>query len=353
MYGICGIGNGHLYRQLPIIESLLKDNHYIMFFCYGNSLAYIKKHYAMHPNVNMVEVNVPYYIGNAEGLDFVKTEQINRIDFDINLKAFAETQLWLGKPDLVISDYEPFSAQYGYAYNCKVITIDQQSKYFVEDYPDQLAGTGYNDEVMRLRMFFPLAQRIACSFFKVDSSPEVEIVPPILRTDILKTINIPQLNEYLVYISAQTGFNQSLEDIIDILSARTENFFIFVPNNINTDMKYKNIAMYKHGDSLFEQKLKTCAGIITTAGHSLISESMHLGIPVYAMPMKLYEQQLNAYMVSNNMFGVQNELVNSDTLEEFISNNSLYRTNIQNSSKLFRTDGLEIIMNRVNIALQN
>ena len=26
LYGICGIGNGHFFRQLPIIETLLKQN---------------------------------------------------------------------------------------------------------------------------------------------------------------------------------------------------------------------------------------------------------------------------------------------------------------------------------------
>jgi hypothetical protein len=44
------------------------------------------------------------------------------------------TQELIGKPDLVISDYEPISAQYAYASGTPLVTIDQQSKYLVGDY---------------------------------------------------------------------------------------------------------------------------------------------------------------------------------------------------------------------------
>src|SRR3972149_4745327 len=52
--------------------------------------------------------------------------------------------------------------------NVPLVTSDQQSKFLFGDFPVTLGGFTYEDEVKRLSMFFPKAdKRIACSFFRV------------------------------------------------------------------------------------------------------------------------------------------------------------------------------------------
>jgi Glycosyl transferase family 1 len=65
----------------------------------------------------------------AASLDAAQNQHINF--FQENIAAMAQAQKMIGKPDLVISDYEPVSAQYAYAYDAPLITVDQQSKYLI------------------------------------------------------------------------------------------------------------------------------------------------------------------------------------------------------------------------------
>ena len=81
-----------------------------------------------------------------------------------------------------------------------------------------------------------------------------------------------------------------------------------------------NISIYKHGDPIFLDIVERCSGIISTAGHSLLSEAMYLGIPVYAIPVSPYEQHMNAKVISENSFGVAYPKIDSKQLEYFIEN---------------------------------
>lgn len=362
LYGICGIGNGHLYRQLPIIDYLLEQKHTVVIFTYGTAYNFLTQQYtyglsAEKKNLLKIAlVDVPYYIGNQEGLDFINTAQINsQMSMKNNLEAFSQAQQALGKPDLVISDYEPYSVQYGYAYDCPVITIDQQSKYLLKTLPLELNGFTYTDEIMRLNMFFPKAhKRLACSFFKVpEHDNSVEVIPTNIRPQIISLKNHPGTDaHYLVYLTAQSGFQQSISEMIDILSQRTEKFTVFLNRNFYKEMAHNvlpnNIHTAMHGDSSFERLLGTCNGIISTAGHTLLSEAMYLGIPVYAMPLPLYEQQLNAQIIEENQFGISSATLSLEKLNDFILNNEIYRKNISEDTLILNKEsGLDFLIKYV------
>lgn len=342
LYGICGIGNGHFFRQTPVIDFLLSQQTQILFFAYGESLKLLNQ-YRENPFVKIVEVAVPYFIGNPEGIDFITTEKINnQFDYSINFKAFAEAQTWLGRPDVVLSDYEPVAAQYGYAHGTPVITIDQQSKFFTGNTPESINGFTFKDEIMRLSMFFPIAKRLACSFFKVPERNDVIILPPLYRQSILdvKTKRQTIENEFIVYLSSQAGFKQNLADVVQVLNNADsqQNFHIFSNEIFDGDLP-DNISIHPHGSPEFEKRLATCSGVISTAGHNLLGECMHLNIPVYAMPMDLYEQQLNAKIIGDFCYGMNYPLLTSDKLNEFISKQDFYLNNIKHSSILFQEDG--------------
>lgn len=338
LYGICGIGNGHFFRQTPVIDYLIEQQHQILFFAYGESYKLLSR-YAQNPLVKIVEVSVPYFIGNTQGIDFVTSAKINSsFDHSKNLQALSEAQICLGKPDLVLSDYEPVSAQYGYAHNVEVVTIDQQSKFLTGSTLSSINGFNCEDEVMRLRMFFPQAKRLACSFFKVGERNNVTILPPLYRNSIQNIVRKPVKNQFIIYLSSQKGFKQSLEDIIEIVSKRPEQYHIFT-KDIYTGPQFDNITIHAHGSDTFEKLLATTSGVISTAGHNLLGECMYLGIPVYAMPLDLYEQQLNATIINDFSYGLSYHLLTKEKLEEFIHNQEIYLSHIKHSTILLKQDG--------------
>lgn len=356
LYGICGIGNGHFFRQMPIIDFLISQKYQVLFFAYGESLKLLNR-YKDNSLIKIVEVNVPYFIGDKNGLDFINTELINsNFDYSLNLKAFSEAQAWLGKPDLVLSDYEPVCAQYGYAFGVPVITIDQQSKFFTKSTPENINGFTCTDEIMRLNMFFPLAKRLACSFFNVAEKNDVIIIPPIHRQSILdiKNKRQPIKDLFVIYLSAQNGFKQSLEEVINVLQKVDKNFqfHIFTKESLNTNNIPDNILIYQHGSPEFEKSLTNCSGVISTAGHNLLGECMYLDIPVYAMPIDLYEQQLNAKIINDFYYGINCPLLELDKLNEFISKQGFYINNIKHSQILLKNDGKNKLLQIINSYLQ-
>lgn len=372
LWGICGIGNGHTQRQLPLIEHFIKNSR-IVIFAYDSSYKFFIKYFSNNPNIRVLEVAVPFYVGNKEGIDFEATEKLDKNHKDytkINDKARVQAEEIIGTPDLVISDYEPISAEYAYKHNASLITVDQQSKYLVGEFPKELHNETYADEVARLKLFFPTAcARLACSFFDVvknekfpadvntnlvgvnEVNNSVLMFPPILKDSILDMQNTPTApTSLLVYFSSQKEFPQSLEEVIGVCATKPEvQFHIFVPNIEDDSLSgYKtleNINLYKHGDEGFPDILKNCSGIISTAGHTLLSEAMCLGIPVYAIPLAVYEQQMNAEVIDKNKFGICSTQITSEKLSHFISNLSHFRSSIKaDKTVLLRGNGREKVI---------
>ncbi len=366
LYGVCGIGMGHTYRQLPLLDSLAAEAE-IVLFAYGESLEFYSKYFADNANVHIVPVSVPFYVGNAKGLDMDATRRRIQADekrgihhWRINMAARNKAYALIGKPDLAISDYCPVTARYAYAHGCPLITIDQQSKYLAGDYTEELGGTTCLDEVERLRLFFPTAAaRIACSFFDVPKSAEaredVSILPPVIKPAIVDLLarraGMEQTNSAVVYISSQREFVQPLEEVLQVLSAAPEfHFNVYVKElpEALAQSASANVKLRRHGDPRFLDHLAECKALISTGGHSLVSEVMFLGIPAYLIPLAVYEQQVNSHVVGRNGFGVCADNLNVAELRCFLANLDGYAENIRKDRKvLVRGSGEREILSRI------
>ncbi len=366
LYGVCGIGMGHTYRQLPLLDSLAAEAE-IVLFAYGESLEFYSKHFAGNPNVHVLRVSVPFYVGNAKGLDMLETRRRIQADdrrgihhWRINMAARAKAHALIGKPDLAISDYCPVTARHAYAQGCPLITIDQQSKYLAGDYTEALGGTTCLDEVERLRLFFPQADlRIACSFFQVERNPaakeKVTILPPIIKPAIVelkeRRATMEQTNSAVVYISSQREFVQPLEEVLQVLSAAPEFHFNVYVKELPEALAQSapaNVKLRRHGDPRFLDHLAECKALISTGGHSLVSEVMYLGLPAYLIPLAVYEQQVNSHVVGRNGFGVCAETLNVAELRCFLANLDGYAENIRlDRNVLVRGSGEREILSKI------
>jgi uncharacterized protein (TIGR00661 family) len=359
VYGVCGIGNGHSHRSLPIIESLLEQGARIALFAYGQSLAILGAAFAKNSQVRIFPVDVPYLIGVPEGLNFADSaEREKHLGRSIaqNLESMAGAQAFFGAPRLVLSDYEPTSAQYAYAYDAPLVTVDQQSKFLLKAFDKPVGAYTCTDEQMRLRMFFPKAdRRLVCSFFRYNSLEDtdndlensVQWCGPILR-DAIRSSCRPkdrQIGDHLlVYVSPQGGFGP--DDVRTVaLELPEQRFELFAPADNWIPDPPKNLSVHQQGDSNFLPSLTEAKGLITTAGHTLLSEAMYLGIPTLALPLPLYEQQLNAAVLDENGFGMASEELTSDTVRMFLHRSSVMREAILlDKSVLMRQEGCKEVL---------
>lgn len=356
LFGVAGIGLGHTHRQLPIIERCASSCE-VGIFAYGESLRTLTQHFADNPSVLIERIAVPFYVGHQSGLDFAATARLESNCEDylrINCLAMARLAERMGTPDLVVSDYEPVSAQYAYACGAPLVTIDQQSKYLCGEFPEVLSGAHSGEEVMRLRMFFPRADlRLACSFFAVprrsETREQVEVCPPILSAALNRERGRPRTGRPLViiYLSSQRPFVQGIDEIAEILGSQPTVEFHLFGRGVRRQASY-NLIIHEHGDPEFRSLLVGAHGMISTAGHSLLSEAMHLGIPVYAIPLAVHEQQLNAQMIVENGFGIARRRIEPTALAEFLSALDAYRLAITRDQKLLlRGSGLPLVLERL------
>lgn len=356
LWGISGIGNGHFNRQAPIIGHYAKTCR-IVLFVYGESLRNARRVFGRHKNVSIVEIDVPFWAGKESGLDFAATARRNAgTDFlQIVCRAYAQAERLIGRPDLVVTDYEPLSAGYGYAMDAPVVTFDQQSKYLCGVFPQKLGGQSFADETARLRFFFPrAAERIACSFFRIrrkPGAPAVTVVPPPLKESVVSLKRQPRQGApaVLVYISSQRPFVQPLKEVVAVCASQPGvQFHLFTREPAGLQSLPANVAAYRHGDPRFFSLLAECHGIVSTAGHMLLSEAMHLGIPVYAIPLAVYEQQMNAYAVARAGFGVSFPKFTRRQLAIFVRGLARYAAAIRKDrTVLLRGPGQKHIVSRL------
>lgn len=354
--GICGIGMGHAIRQTPVINFLLKQGAQIIIFSFGEALRYIRKTF---PQVSSFDVFVPFIATNKFGILYEKSAQqpTNQNtffyvhNFSIMQKAF---DIFKGKPDLVITDYEPVSAQFAYATNSRLITLDQQSKFLIGSFPD-IEQYGYREEADRLNLFFPKAdKRYATSFFRVSqdkNNTDVTIIPSFIRNEIEK-LQILRSQEkkkegILVYFSSFMPTLQSSEEIIEILATIKENFTIFTSQASFLKFKGdspKNIEIFESDITNFMKKLLKTRAVISTGGHNFLSELMFLNIPVYVCPLANYEQHYSAKVIHENFFGITSEYIKRDLLNFFMKNIDVFQHNIVNDSHiLYKKSGVSLL----------
>ena len=368
LFGICGIGNGHLNRQLPCLRELLQAGHRIMVFTYGQGLSHFREKKNDDPHLTVCAVKNPYIVGCKRGLDFAASSQVegnNCAGFNApNFTAMATAHRLFGRPDLVVSDYEQVAAQYAYSQDAPLVTLDQQSKFLIGEFPEELAGTSCKDEQERLSMFFPHARkRVAVSFFQTKTKGtahragrqyQVTLVPPVLRTFIADAAQkggqtATEASNVLFYVTSQSWQTLPIERWIHVVEAGTPDHMtvsVFLPRGCELPADSARMKFFTHGDDRFDGMLASCRGLISTAGHGLLSEAMALAKPVYAIPLPLYEQQMNAKVVGDNQFGMAVSEPSTETLQTFHKKLDRYAENIRTDREiLLRGCGKRTILN--------
>lgn len=367
LVGICGISYGHLNRQKVVIEHLQKDGHKIQIFTFGTGPDYCKNYFPQIPYHN---VWVPWIVCNSTGVNF--NETANK-PFNTNQDSIRQNYACMEKleslfdnkkADLVISDYEPISAQYAYARDIKLITLDQQSKFIYLPY-EEIHGLSSFEEKYRLKLFFPSTyRRIACSFFDIPQLKDapITIVPSFLKTSIERIKKERNknttVNTILIYQSSMLPFHQDPQNICKVLAGFPSfKFYIFSPKHeifqaLIERQSYTNIYSSELGSYAFEQILAQAKGVITTGGHNFLSELMYLEIPAYVTPLRVFEQQKSAKVIAEKDFGIFEETITYEYLKKFLENIDNFTHNIKNDTGfLFKRSGIAEVMKIINHSL--
>ena len=262
---INGQGRGHLTRMTALGQFLEKD-HKLSFWCPRKYHKFLKAHFP-----NSVIFSIPYYHFVLEGgkIDVLRTGVSNLGNMVGALSSTGDIadQLRLLDIEILISDFEPFVPKAARKIGLPIIQLNHPGVV--------LRSPGLSPEILLAKMISGTMMgdhdiRIISSFYNGD-------VGPIIRPGI-RNSRPERGTHYLVYVFP------SLRDTV-----------------IKELERIGGIAyrVFPNPDEDFIESLVTCRGVISNAGHQLLSESLHLKKPIFSLPFEgQYEQKLNAEMLA-------------------------------------------------------
>lgn len=319
LYGINSEGHGHVMRSKEIIDSLKEENR-IDVLIGGKPLNYLKE-----KKVKSL-TKIPYFsfITKNGKIKYPQTIIKNIITFPLLI--YSVIKLFIKyvkqKPALIISDFEPISAYLALLLNVPLITIDNQ--HIITDTKVRSIGRGISLLSYKIFVYFmtpfPKKRIILSFFYPEEKNNKVVLVPPIIRKIITK--ERPKIgNKIIVYLSlGDDNLLKTLESLkIECL----------VYGKINKkSTKYLEIKDFD--EKGFAKDLASSKAIISNAGMTSLGEAIYLKKPILCIPLKgQAEQELNAYYIEKEGFGMNVEEINRDNLKLFINNLDKFRKNMK------------------------
>ncbi|MDX9970722.1 MAG: glycosyltransferase family protein [Candidatus Gracilibacteria bacterium] len=312
LYGIAGEGLGHATRSEVIIRHLLANGHEIRIITSGKAFDFLSKRFpeiikkieGFSLNIEENKLNIQKSITGTL-LTIPKKLGTNTPAFLSPFKKF--------KPDIVISDFESFTYLYAKVHRKPIIAIDNihTVNRCKIDYPKKFRKLFLFSKTIISSKLPACNQYLLSSFFNPEPKRKnTQIVPPIIRPEILSAIPEKQ-DHILVYLSGK-----AYPSLINILKNISENFIVY---GFNKNDKEKNIQFREFSSETFIEDLRTAKAVISTSGYSLISESIFLKKPFFAIPLlNQFEQILNAHYLKKLGFGQYHLEITEGHLKNFL-----------------------------------
>lgn len=196
--------------------------------------------------------------------------------------------------DAVVSDYDPFTAHAAAALNLPVVQINHPAVVLKDtsNHPAAVAARALAPFLMG-----PHDHRIISSFYLGD-------VGPIIRRDLLEA---PHSTEDYLLVYAKDSYRELICDALHQAGVT----------------RYR---LYPDAQGDYPADFAGCRGVISSAGHQIISEAIVLGKPALVLPQAgQYEQELNARMLVRSGRGdVAREATLHRDLRRFLLNLERY-----------------------------
>lgn len=312
IYGVSGDGFGHSSRASEMINFLEGKGNEVLVLTYSQAYDVMKEKF----DVFKIEgITLKFRKGK---LSLSKTFSSGIKPVVENIKSFkgVSEKISSFKPDVFITDYEPFTAMLSYYFKKPLVSIDNQHRltHLKVEVPKKYKKE-FDVARTATRVNPPRADKyIILSFAKLPAEKKAVVVSPILRDSIIN-LKTSKEDKILVY---QTKPDLSL---IRILKKIPENF---VSYGYDVEKKEGNVIFRKAG-SQFIEDLASAKAVIATAGFTLISESLYLKKPYFALPLKgQFEQVLNALFLKSSGCGDYSDSPSKEEIESFIKNIQKY-----------------------------
>lgn len=331
VYGVSGDGYGHAVRAHSVGEGLIGRGHDVVFVGSHRSLGYLNRHFPdrVHETLGL---RMTYREGRVSVVQTVLQNAARLIGSLGTSSRSLVTMLREFQPEFVITDFEPFTAFWARQMGIPYISLDNQH---LLTHCDLDHPIGYSRDVfnayLTIRLYYGGAQRyLITSFIKapVRYQPAI-LIDPVLRPKVYE--RTPQRGDFLLAYKGAGGENHVMQEVLEKYAGIPIRAYGF-------DLR----GHYGNGKTEFKEfcpneflnDLANCAGVISSAGHSLVCEALFFEKPMLLVPIvHQYEQLLNAHHVVKLKAGMAVHHLTTSAIDEFLDRLDEFRLSMNGNPK--------------------
>jgi len=113
---------------------------------------------------------------------------------------------------------------------------------------------------------------------------------------------------------------ENLNETVALLQQLKREHFVLYSPNVKIETQHRNVYIYPLSKSGFRYHLQSCRRVICNTGFELITEAIHLGLPVLTKPLQgQYEQMANAKALKQLQLASVVRNIGVLTLDKFVS----------------------------------
>jgi uncharacterized protein (TIGR00661 family) len=291
LFGVAGEGFGHSSRSELIARRLMQAGSEVLFAASAKSLSYlsplfpgrVEQVHGLHFVVKDGQVRAFSTLADNI-IKYRKGFLTNRRLFSQKVKTFA--------PDLVISDFEPFSAWWAFRNRVPCVFIDNEHLLTMAKL-DKVPGlvSRIKADIVTRGYHTRASAYVIMNFFTAPLKTQKAVLAnPVIRKQVMD-LTVERRPHITVYSTDSKP--ETKAKFISIFNRFPSHpFYIY---GFHVAEEHGNCVFKQISTEGFLRDLSTGSGVVATAGLSLLSECLYLKKRMFLMPLKgQFEQQVNA-----------------------------------------------------------
>jgi len=315
IYAVAGQGFGHSSRSHLIGQRFIRAGHDVMFVGSRSSLLYLKQYFG-HRVKEIFGLSFAFQDGRIDKSETLKQNLLKLPEGKKQNEELFRRFFEPFEPDLVISDFEPFSAWWAWRNRVPFISIDHEHMLTLckLEHPTKNWFSRLTANLVTELHYIGAVAYIIVNFFQAPLRLDSAILAPPIVRPIVREMQSKKGDHILLY--STTGKNElQLRDTLSKFGRQGFRIYGF-----NKDATYKNCIFKSRSTEGFLNDLTSARGVIASAGFSLISECMHLKKKMLLLPLAgQYEQVINACYAEKLGLAVSREKLDEQVIARFLA----------------------------------